>query len=280
MSGLAIRSSVAQSPSPQASGQIQQLPPGQSPLNRNLLRRAIASGSHAEVSSSASTAVPLRDVERTSVSPVTHSGSVPVTTNSRIAQSRTAQSGLTNDELRRLTGGHSGSAYPVPVSAVSYSTGSTDPQFSANAAVPVAPAEQTQPFLDLTGNDTGVTGGSPGYSAGDSQEGFLRVAIGFVVVLCGLILAVMYARSWQRSRGLLPVNNNNRSRVLETLGLGPGRTVSLIEMDGVRAFVGADSGGIRTIVLLPRTFDEEIHGAVTTETEESDQHRDHRRDAA
>ena len=105
------------------------------------------------------------------------------------------------------------------------------------------------------------------------------MAIGCVVVLCALTLVIMATRRWQRSRGLLPTVSK-RSRVLETLSLGPGKTVSLIEIDGMRALVGADSGGIRTIVPVTRTFEDELdsdhdeHSAGTDEFHAADSGRE------
>lgn len=116
------------------------------------------------------------------------------------------------------------------------------------------------PFLDLLREppatlppaDLSVTAGG--------GEQLVRVLGWLIVLMCVLCLLVLGLRRWQRSRGLLP-SASARSRVLETLSLGPGRTVSLIEIQGLRALVGADAGGIRTIVLAPPAFDDELTAA-------------------
>lgn len=115
-----------------------------------------------------------------------------------------------------------------------------------------------QPFLDLTRDPDGQTARSKSRSAAsESADPIIRTLATCVIVGCLSILVILGLRRWQRSRGLLP-GAGGRSRVIETLSLGPGRTVSLIEMDGIRALVGADSGGIRTIVMAPRGFSEEL----------------------
>jgi flagellar biogenesis protein FliO len=122
-------------------------------------------------------------------------------------------------------------------------------------------------FLDLSQETQ-----SPG-SAGSSKESVHRgaeVSIGsspvqvlmravawIVVALCIFSLTILGVRRWQRQRGLLPTTNS-RSRVLETLSLGPGRTVSLIELAGFKALVASDAGGIRSLVLTPVSFHDEF----------------------
>jgi Na+-translocating ferredoxin:NAD+ oxidoreductase RnfE subunit len=46
--------------------------------------------------------------------------------------------------------------------------------------------------------------------------------------------------------------------VLETLSIGPGRAVSLVQLGSVRAVVGTDGSGIKTIVLAPPAFEEQL----------------------
>ncbi len=85
----------------------------------------------------------------------------------------------------------------------------------------------------------------------------MRAVAWISIVLCVCCLAILGARRWQRDRGLLPTTTS-RSKVIETLSLGPGRTVSLIEIHGYRALVATDAGGIRSLVLTPSTFEESL----------------------
>ncbi|MFN9717810.1 MAG: hypothetical protein ACK58L_03895 [Planctomycetota bacterium] len=121
-------------------------------------------------------------------------------------------------------------------------------------------------FLDLTGQTTSASAesGKPVGEHGAAlsiepspQQVLYRAVAWLVIALCLFSLAALGVRKWQRQRGLLPTNNSS-SRVLETLSLGPGRAVSLIEMAGHRALVAFDAGGIRHMVLAPRSFDEDL----------------------
>lgn len=84
-----------------------------------------------------------------------------------------------------------------------------------------------------------------------------RAVAWIVIALCLFSLAALGVRRWQRQRGLLPTPGS-RSRVIETLSLGPGRSVSLIEMAGHRALVAFDAGGIKQLVLTPPSFHDEL----------------------
>lgn len=127
-----------------------------------------------------------------------------------------------------------------------------------SADVPTA-APVGKPFFELAPQVDGESlGASSAGEAGESgSEVLIRGMAWLIVTLCLLSLTILGLRRWQKSHGLLPTTNG-RSRVLETLSLGPGRTVSLIEMNGLRALVGSDAGGIRTIVLAPPSFEDEI----------------------
>ncbi len=118
------------------------------------------------------------------------------------------------------------------------------------------------PFLDL--EPTVRTGGanspeqSPEVTLATSPANIIvRAVVWLVIAFCLLILAVLGVRRYQRARGLLP-STGNQSRVIETLSVGPGRSVSLIEIAGLRALVAADAGGIRTLVLAPSIFPDEL----------------------
>lgn len=86
----------------------------------------------------------------------------------------------------------------------------------------------------------------------------MRAAAWISIVLCVCCLGLLAARRWQRERGLLPTISS-RSKVIETLSLGPSRTVSLIEMHGYRALVATDAGGIRSLVLAPSPFEDTLN---------------------
>lgn len=149
----------------------------------------------------------------------------------------------------------------------------TEPQETSqeqNAEAPAAIASATAPapaFLDLSGEvnssekRSGKAIGEHGaeLSMETSPQHVLYRAVAWIVIaLCMFSLAALGVRKWQRQRGLLPTSNGS-SRVLETLSLGPGRAVSLIEMSGYRALVAFDAGGIKQLVLAPRSFDEELN---------------------
>lgn len=144
------------------------------------------------------------------------------------------------------------------VTPASYSVDDSTDADSMATETTQAERGDDQPFLDLTSDLDSQTGRSKSRSAAsESADPIIRTLATCVIVGCLSILVILGLRRWQRSRGLLP-GAGGRSRVIETLSLGPGRTVSLIEMDGIRALVGADSGGIRTIVMAPRGFSEEL----------------------
>ena len=97
-----------------------------------------------------------------------------------------------------------------------------------------------------------------GVSMSSSPTQVLMRAVAWIaIVLCVCCLGILGARRWQRERGLLPTVSS-RSKVIETLSLGPSRTVSLIEMHGYRALVATDAGGIRSLVLAPSPFEDSL----------------------
>ncbi|MFO0979972.1 MAG: flagellar biosynthetic protein FliO [Planctomycetaceae bacterium] len=119
------------------------------------------------------------------------------------------------------------------------------------------------PFLDLEPETrSGGSARSPEHSpevtlATSPANVIVRAAVWLVITFCLLILAVLGVRRWQRARGLLPATGS-QSRVVETLSVGPGRIVSLIEIAGLRALVASDAGGIKTLVLAPVNFPDEL----------------------
>ncbi|MCA9012059.1 MAG: hypothetical protein KDB01_20040, partial [Planctomycetaceae bacterium] len=123
-------------------------------------------------------------------------------------------------------------------------------------AVHVQTPEPKELFLDLTSSSSATTKAASEQAAAatldvsmtSSPTQVVMRAVAWVsIVLCVCCLIILGARRWQRERGLLPTTTS-RSRVMETLSLGPGRTVSLIEMHGYRALVATDAGGIRSLV--------------------------------
>ena len=124
-----------------------------------------------------------------------------------------------------------------------------------------------EPFLDLRQHESAVSVSheSSAANAGQAEvslnsgplQVLMRAVAWIVIALCLTSLTFLGLRRWQRQRGLLPTTNA-KCKVLETLSLGPGRTVSLIEMAGFRALVASDAGGIRSLVLAPSNFQEEL----------------------
>ena len=127
-------------------------------------------------------------------------------------------------------------------------------------------------FLDLTDTESNVdsdTNSQPKVASSEIGVGaevtaaespahvIMRAVAWVVIALCLFSLGALGVRRWQRQRGLLPTPNS-RSRVLETLSLGPGKTVSLIEMAGYRALVASDAGGIRQLVLASSSFNDDF----------------------
>ncbi|MEJ7593760.1 MAG: hypothetical protein WKF77_19655 [Planctomycetaceae bacterium] len=138
---------------------------------------------------------------------------------------------------------------------------------SSQPDVEASPVKHKELFLDLTTEPS--TAGTDSQSSqamaatlnvsmtSSPMQVVMRAVAWISIVLCVCCLVILAARRWQRERGLLPTTTT-RSRVLETLSLGPSRTVSLIEMHGYRALVATDAGGIRSLVLAPSTFEESL----------------------
>lgn len=118
-------------------------------------------------------------------------------------------------------------------------------------------AQSAKAFIDLSGPAESLAAVASPSAVTASTMDQVRLGAWMLILFCGMVLAVLAMRRWKRNQGLLPATGKT-SRVVETLSLGPGRSVSLIEIAGMRALVGADAGGIRTIVMAPRTFDDEI----------------------
>jgi len=124
-----------------------------------------------------------------------------------------------------------------------------------HAATTDSANKQTEPYFDLNSTNEQSTTAQAGMQ--DSNDLFTRLAVWTVIILCLCVLTVLGLRRWQRQQGILPPGIG-QARVLETLALGPGRAVSLIQLGNVRAVVGTDGSGIKTIVLAPNEFHEEL----------------------
>ena len=141
---------------------------------------------------------------------------------------------------------------------------SSSEQKPAETSVPLKSASESGMFLDLrdeakpNSSSAPVGEGGAEVSIESSPMQVLSRAVAWIVIaLCLFSLAALGVRRWQRQRGLLPTPGS-RSRVIETLSLGPGRSVSLIEMAGHRALVAFDAGGIKQLVLTPPSFQDEL----------------------
>lgn len=114
-----------------------------------------------------------------------------------------------------------------------------------------------RPFLDLSQRDSRSEAEPMASGRAETSDMFVRLAVWTVIVLGLCVLTVLGLRRWQQRQGILP-SGSGTSRILETLALGPGRAVSLVQLGDVQAMVGTDGGGIRTIVLVPPAFEEQL----------------------
>ncbi len=137
-------------------------------------------------------------------------------------------------------------------------------QKPADISMPLKSSADAGMFLDLRDDAKPKSASAPIGERGaevaieTSPVQVLSRAVAWIVIaLCLFSLAALGVRRWQRQRGLLPTPGS-RSRVIETLSLGPGRSVSLIEMAGHRALVAFDAGGIKQLVLTPPSFQDEL----------------------
>lgn len=158
----------------------------------------------------------------------------------------------------------SGLSQSEAVSELQPTPATTSEQKPAEISVPLESSGDAVMFLDLRDETKPDRSSAPIGERGaevsvvTSPVQVLSRAVAWIVIaLCLFSLAALGVRRWQRQRGLLPTPGS-RSRVLETLSLGPGRSVSLIEMAGHRALVAFDAGGIKQLVLTPPSFQDEL----------------------
>jgi len=129
------------------------------------------------------------------------------------------------------------------------------------------------PFIDLTNETAEVAGG--GDAEPTHTDMLIRLATWTVIVMCLCGLTVLAIRRWQTKHGLLAVARG-QSQIVETVVLGPNRSVSLVELRGVQALVGCDAGGIQSIVPVPPAFPDILGSdtADSTLSQTSDAHID------
>lgn len=158
---------------------------------------------------------------------------------------------------------------------------SVQPAASGPESQSGAAATATKPFIDLRTESVGDTLTEGADTSRESrQELLVRLGVWTVVVMCLAVLTVLGIRRWQRSRGILP-QMSSHSRVLQTVGLGGNRSVSLVQVDDVRVLVGSDASGIRNMILAPVSFPEElIHSAEAADTDVQSQAGRHEQTAA
>jgi len=127
--------------------------------------------------------------------------------------------------------------------------------------VPEPSATESTPFIDLRATESRREAVAASDTTNNSDL-FVGLGVWTIIVLCLCVLTVLGIRQWQRGRGMLPVDNGS-ARVLETVSLGPNRMVSLVALGDVRAIVGCDAAGIRSIVLAPPSFEDALEAQTT-----------------
>jgi flagellar biogenesis protein FliO len=129
----------------------------------------------------------------------------------------------------------------------------TEQQIKQVSAAEAESSESSAPaFLDLD-NSEATQAGTEAAPQTD-MDMILRLATWTIIILCLCVLTVLGLRSWQKKHGMLPVTQGN-SRVLETVSIGPNRSVCLVQLRDIQAVVGCDASGIQSIVLAPPSFD-------------------------
>lgn len=83
---------------------------------------------------------------------------------------------------------------------------------------------------------------------------FLRLALGTIFVLILCVFTLWMGKRWVRPLGV-PVGENNKLRLLESLPLGGRCSVFLLKAGDARVLVGVDQTGIKSLLPLPQPFD-------------------------
>lgn len=148
----------------------------------------------------------------------------------------------------------------APSAEVKHAVAASDPE-TASEAEPVvnndAAEPAHEPYFSLDSDTEEQSSTLVPANDNGTNDLFVRLAVWTVIVLCLCVLTMLGLRRWQRRQGILPAGAG-QSRVLETLAIGPGRAVSLVQLGDVRAIVGTDGSGIKNIVLAPPAFDETL----------------------
>jgi flagellar biogenesis protein FliO len=151
----------------------------------------------------------------------------------------------------------SGFQTPAPILQASYTESTAaaggGSQNASASELPVA--DSVKPYFDL--NMDMAEAAQADAEVSDTSGLFTKLAVWTVIILCLCVLTVLGLRRWQKNQGLIP-EHVGQARVLETLAIGPGRAISLIQLGDVRAVVGTDGSGIKTIVLAPPAFEDEL----------------------
>lgn len=138
-------------------------------------------------------------------------------------------------------------------SSVSADTSELQPAAATDTLKP----SPSKPFLDLDAAESGAAQST--VDATDDTELIVRFISGTVIVLALCVAVIFGIRKWQQKHGMLPTAGGpSPSRVLETVVIGNRQTISLVQLQGLQAVVGCDATGIKSIVLAPPRFEDEL----------------------
>lgn len=99
-------------------------------------------------------------------------------------------------------------------------------------------------------NDTSVMEGTLPFESGPPQISMARTLGGMGLVLCLIVAAGFCLRRF--APGIFPkVNGGKNIKLIESLGMGDRRSVSLIEVGGSRFLIGSTPGSINLLAMLP-----------------------------
>ena len=94
--------------------------------------------------------------------------------------------------------------------------------------------------------------------AGGFEPSSYHLKLAWKLSLCLLILfgASVAFLVWKRRSGWTPVPTSRHMRVVETINVGPGITIRLMDVGTQRVLVGHDRQGLKRMVVLHREFDD------------------------
>jgi flagellar biogenesis protein FliO len=96
----------------------------------------------------------------------------------------------------------------------------------------------------------------------------LRLALGTIFVLILCIVTLRAGKRWIRPLGV-PVGENRKLRVLESLPLGGRCSVFLIQAEQSKVLVGVDQTGMKALLPLPQPFEGALAEATEKDVEEN-----------